>query len=295
MPGKKLAALARELSVTQYLEYQDYLAALYQLAKERHASYSYLRFAEDLGFSATNVLRLVIARKRRLAEKSARTIAEALDLRNEERNYFLNVVRYGNVPSQETKAAIFLQIYRDKKTAVADHADSDLMEYYASWLHPLILELIHLPKGSQEPEHLARRVYPHLTAEQMSKGLELLQKLKMIQWDEGTGRWRGVDDSPRILPEDQAAGVYSVVQFHQQMIKIAAQCLLLVPRHEREYNALTLRLSNTQIPQLKDRIRAFCAEVMAMEEQAEDSDRVIQVNIQMFPFTRLAQDEEKTS
>ena len=295
MTHKKFVVLAQSIPVTQFLEYQDYLKAIYEAAKREFESYSYLRFAEDLGFSATNVLRLVVSRKRRLSDKSARTVADRIGLRHEEKKYFLNLVHYGNVPSQETKAAIFLQIYREKKATVSDPSDKDLMEFYAAWYHPLILELINLQNLSQEPEKLAKCLYPRVAVDQIGKSVELLKRLQMIQWNEQKQRWVGVDQSPKVIPEDRAAGMYSLVQFHLQMMEMAAQSLHVVPRQEREFNALTIKLPTDQIPLLKEKIREFCASVMSMEQETGTSDRIIQVNIQMFPFTKAKEDQENAA
>lgn len=293
--AKRLAALAKEVPVTQFLEYQDYLGQLYQVAKARFAPYSYLRFAEDLGFSGTNVIRLVIARKRRLAEKSARTIAASLGLKNEDKKYFMNLVRYANVPSQETKADIFMQIYEDKKLSVADNVDKDLMDYYASWQNPLVLELIRLRGAYREPAELQELLYPKIQKEMIQRSVELLERLQMIKWNPGEQSWTVLDQPPHILPEDRAASLYSLAQFHLQMMDIASQCLMLVPRPEREYNALTLRIPAQKISLLKEQIRQFCASLLALETSTEADDRIVQVNIQMFPFTKSAQTEEKKS
>ena len=54
---KKLRELVEQCQPPHFLSYRDFLAKLYDLAKTELKPYSYLVFAEDLGFSRTNVLK----------------------------------------------------------------------------------------------------------------------------------------------------------------------------------------------------------------------------------------------
>src|SRR5689334_18718154 len=78
MARRTLQELAKQVPVTGYLDYRSYLQELYVRAKAATSPYSYLLFAADLGFSSNNMIRLVIAGERRLADKSAQTIVKAL-------------------------------------------------------------------------------------------------------------------------------------------------------------------------------------------------------------------------
>jgi uncharacterized protein (TIGR02147 family) len=57
-------------------------------------SYSYMQFAEDLGFARSNVMYLIIKGQMPLTTKTGRKIAEALELKAGERKYFDDLVAY---------------------------------------------------------------------------------------------------------------------------------------------------------------------------------------------------------
>src|SRR4051812_48079841 len=94
MARRTLQELAKQVPVTGYLDYRSYLQELYARAKAATSPYSYLQFAEDLGFSSNNMIRLVIAGQRRLADKSAQTIVKTLGLHHADRKYFLAMVKH---------------------------------------------------------------------------------------------------------------------------------------------------------------------------------------------------------
>jgi len=73
------------------------------------------------------------------------------------------------------------------------------------------------------------------------------------------------------------------------MMEMARQLILVVPKENREYNALTLRLKPEQWQELRRKIRGFCAEALAQEEDPHPDDIVLQMNVQLFPFTKPQQ------
>src|SRR5690606_35145342 len=100
--GKKSAsgALVREeaqrLSVTDYLSYRQYLKDLYEAAKGKVDTYSYMQFAQDLGLSKSNVLWLVVSGRRRLTQATLDKILKALKITGVQRRYFEGLVVYNN-------------------------------------------------------------------------------------------------------------------------------------------------------------------------------------------------------
>ena len=80
---------AKELTnVVNYLDYKEYLKSLYRALKEKKKKYSYIQFSDDLGFSKTNVIHLMIRGKRPLTVKSAKRISQSLGLAGTQKRYF---------------------------------------------------------------------------------------------------------------------------------------------------------------------------------------------------------------
>jgi uncharacterized protein (TIGR02147 family) len=295
MARRQLQTFAQELPVTTYLDYRDYLGDLYQKAKAVTSPYSYLAFAEDLGFSATNVIRLVLARKRTLAVKSARTIVQALELRNEQRKYFLAMVKYVNARSAGLRSRHFQEMLHVKQESVVSEKDKERMRYYGDWFHPVVRETVRLEGFVPDAAWVASRLYAPLAAEKVEQSLLLLESLGLIARDAVTGGIRLTETSPMLLPSDATAGELSIKQYHQSMIDLARQAVNDVPSQRREMNALTLCLSLERFKELRKRLREFCAEVLATEGEDQRRDCVAQLNLQLFTLTRPPElnDEER--
>src|SRR4029079_18060633 len=93
---KLIQAIASRVPVTRFLDYREYLQAVYLALKQELGTYSYLNFADDLGFSKTNVIHLIIKGKRPLTGKAADRITSTFDMRSNERKYFEQLVELQN-------------------------------------------------------------------------------------------------------------------------------------------------------------------------------------------------------
>jgi uncharacterized protein (TIGR02147 family) len=88
---------------------------------------------------------------------------------------------------------------------------------------------------------------------------------------------------PLVETPDRALG-HQVVRFHREMMRLASEALERVPREQREIASLTLCISERAMRELK-------VELERVEQQllqrfpSEDAERVVQVNLQMFPLS----------
>ncbi len=286
MRTTRIQKLAHDLPVTTYLDYRDYLAAVYEHAKANLNPYSYLIFAEDLGFSAINMLRLVITRKRALSTKSAQTIVKALGLTKSDRKYFLALVAHAHARGAAGRDTAYRKMLEAKQDSIVSFQDRNQMEYYSAWYHPVVYEMLRLEGLKKDPGSLATALYPSLNAEKVQRSLALLESIGLVTIDRASGAARRRENSPMLMPTDATAGHLSIGNFHLAMLDAAKEALLTVPQEERDFNALTVCLSDDGFKRLKARLRAACAEVMALESAEPSRSKVTQVNIQMFALTK---------
>jgi uncharacterized protein (TIGR02147 family) len=282
-----LRELAAGLGVARYLSHRDFLRDLYKAAKGRSPDYSYLRFAEDLGFSRTNVLRLVIVGARPLTVKAATKIGKALALGSAERRYFTTLVAYGleRVPAE--RDALFRALMEVKTRAEPSALAPELQEYFADWYHPVIREMAALDGFSDDAEWIKRRLSFPLRVDEIKRSLALLKKLKLLVLDTATGRWIRGEGKVATASEVDST---SLVRFHQAMISMGREAITAVEEAERDVRAITVCVPEELIPVLKGKLEEWIYEVLALEEGAaaggKRGDRVVQVNMQMFPFTK---------
>ena len=76
-----------------------------------------------------------------------------------------------------------------------------------------------------------------------------------------------------------------VVAYHREMMRLASEALERVPRDEREISSVTLCIDGSRMEALKRDLEHFERDLL-QRYCADDADRVVQVNFQMFPLSK---------
>ncbi|MDQ3232756.1 MAG: TIGR02147 family protein, partial [Pseudobdellovibrionaceae bacterium] len=134
-----------QIDVTQFTAYREFLKHLYDQIKTGRKSYSYVRFATDLGLSASNALWLVLTMRRDLSEASAQKIATALSMSHESRKYFMLLVRHNNARDPSQRESYMKELVVLKSQHFTDSGnDEHTLEFFQEWYHPVLREMVAL-------------------------------------------------------------------------------------------------------------------------------------------------------
>jgi uncharacterized protein (TIGR02147 family) len=280
---KELRKLLRPIPVSQFLHYRDWLKALYVSVKAQDADYSYTQFAEDLGFSKTNVLRLVVAGSRPLTAKAGEKIALALGLTGGTKKYWLTLVSYNGERLPVLRDKYFAMLMELKSQQQPHELDPLQAEYFSEWFHPVIREMTELKTFDGTPEWIRDRLEFPLRLDQVRKSLEVLAKLKVIRFDTEKGRF--VRSLEKIRTDSEVDSL-AVVRYHQKMIEMGKESITTVDETRRDVRAVTIAIPEKSIAILKGKIEEWIFEMAQLESGEHDADQVIQINVQMFPFTK---------
>lgn len=277
-----LSAASVAVPVTDHLDYKDYLAALYKWLKGRLKRYSFLQFAEDLGFPKTNVMHLVVVGKRPLTSKAADRVIAAIELRGIEKRYLEALVRYNNSRKSEEREALFQEMLALKTRTLKSALEKSQLEYYSEWYHPIIREMMLLPAFKSDPEWISTKVRPRIRPEQARRSLELLEGLGLCRLDPGAGRH--VPTMNQVSTGDEVHSV-AVVRYHQRMIELGKESITAVDELERDVSAITVCVTAEIAGKMKRELSAFRKKLLEMADECKDPHGVYQLNFQLFPVT----------
>lgn len=281
--AKLLLNISASIDVTSFLSYRDYLREVYsavkkEVKKESSNRYSYLQFAEDLGFAKSNVIRLVIIGQRPLSLKASKKIEKALGLRGSARLYFENLVKHSGARSVSDRDKYFKKLVEQKQKAAGSEIDRDLLQYFSHWLNPVVRESFLMPSLNGDAEKIKQRLSANVRLEEIKAAIELLIKLGMVEQSE-SGKLRPVDES---VETARTVSSISIVNYHRQMIELAKQSITAVPESRREILALTLRLTEENAAVAKELFHEVIQKIHKLE--TSHGGEVYQVNTQIFPF-----------
>ena len=270
-------------SVADYLDYSEYLKDIYLHIKKRVKPYSYLVFSEDLGFSKSNVLRLIIIGQRPLTLKAGEKIAVALNLTGADKKYWISLINYINARKPSEREEHFSLLMKYRAMIKLRSLDQTQLEYFSEWYHPVIREMTALPGFQGKPEWIQKRLTFPLRLEEIKKSLEILEKIGVISVNSETGKFERTDQK---IVTDQEIDSLAIIRYHQKMIEIGRESITRVSEDLRDIRAMTGCLPKSAVPILKKKIHQWILEAIELEESKESSE-VYQLNIQLFPFTKV--------
>ncbi|NRA45324.1 MAG: TIGR02147 family protein [Oligoflexales bacterium] len=280
---KIIKECAKEFDISKYLEYRQFLSDVYKAVKAQVKPYSYLQFAEDLGFSKTNVIRLIIIGKRPITLKAGEKIAKAFDLLGPSKKYWIALIAYSNERYPTEREKLFTDLLRYRAMCTSASNNDLQMEYFSEWYHPIIREMVGLTEFDGSPDWIKDRLAFPLRLEKIKQSLALLEEIGVIQLDQESGKYKR---SREKIMTDTEIDSMAIIRYHQKMIEAGKESITRVDEDLRDIRAMTACFPRSVIPKLKDKIHNWLLEAIELEEEADDVSDVYQLNIQLFPFTK---------
>ncbi len=277
-----------------YLDYRQFLRDWYAQRKARRGGYSFRAFSQRAGFQSPNFFKLVMDGDRNLTAESLEKFMVGLELNKQEQTFFRNLVLMNQAKTSEAQALAYQRLLQSRKFGQLKPLEKSQYEYYATWYHAVIREMVVSPEFDGTVAWLAERIVPRLSIAQIEKSLALLETLQMLQRT-SEGRWRQTRTLVTTGPEVESV---VLLNYHRRMLELASTVLSEVPANQRDFSTLTLGIVRSRVPELKQKIREFRQEILQMVATDEQPESVVQLNMQFFPLTvqageNLCEDEKK--
>lgn len=206
---------------------------------------------------------------------------KGLRLNKQEQDFFRNLVLFNQAKSHGEKDRYYQKLLQSRKFGQLKPIEKHQYEYYSTWYHPVIRELVVSPDFDGTATWLVQRVQPTLTIAQVEKSLDLLEKLGFIKKAKGK-RWKQSSSVVSTGPEVQSLILFN---YHKNLLDLSKEILSEVPPSRRDISAMTLGVVKERLPLLKKRIQEFRQEILKMVSTDTHPEEVVQLNIQLFPMT----------
>jgi len=268
-------------------QYTDYRALLRDYYNERKDSgYSYRQMNSDLGFTSPNYLKLVIDGQRHIGRNSIPKIIQLLKLNKIESDYFSYLLFFAKAKTDVDRNFYFGHIARIRQNKLIGDITADQISWYSSWYNPIIRELVvGKTLDSIDYTELAKSVLPSIDSRQAKRSVDLLFELGFLFID-SSGYIAHAN--PVINTADQM-GTTAIKHYHAKMIELGKESIDRYQSSQREISTVTARVSNEGFEKIKLRIQEFRRELLQMVHDDESVDRVVQINMQLFPVSKVAE------
>jgi len=270
-----------EGQVFRYLDFRKFLRDHYEEKKRTTRSFSYRYFARRAGLRAPNHLKRVIDGERNLSGETAVAYTEALGLEGDAADYFCELVRFGQAKTRKEKSAAYRRLSQYRGYQKAQRLDAHHDRYHSEWYIPTIREMVGLEGFVADAKWIAQQLVPPITPHEARSALTVLEELGMVsRADDGT-----VKRSEQVVSTGSETAGLHVGHYHGVMMEKALASIDLIEHGQRDISGVTLCLPANSIPALKERIRAFRREIIAMEAEEGMGEQVVHLAVQLFPLT----------
>ncbi|MBK8802101.1 MAG: TIGR02147 family protein [Fibrobacteres bacterium] len=272
---------SEELSVWDYEDYHAYLRDWIEFRKAHSANMSYQWLANKCEFSSRSFLRRVALGEKNLSLVAAHRLSKAMEHGPAEAEYFSALVALGNARTpkdREHHQDRLRQIPRPRQGRILNAGEFEL---FREWYIVPLRELVTNFPFAQDWNLLGQQLDPPISGEQAREAVELLLELGLLQKD---GELYRQVESNLSTPTRSASRL--VRNYQLKTLELAGQSLARHDRDLRHISTLTVGLDAEHFEVVREKVRNFRRELIALASEIPHSDRVYQVNLQLFPLTR---------
>lgn len=263
-----------------FLDYREYLKALYEARREASSIFSYRFMAQRLDVDAGQLSR-ILQGKLHLPQRALAATIQLCRLEGREAAYFEELMRRARAKTPE-EAARSQERLDALKVPAAGEVEAGQSDYYARWHHSVVRALASLEAMPQDSDTIARSCRPALTGREAAESLDLLENLGLLRRDD-SGRL--VPSEPHIAPHPSVSPEL-LRQWHSQAMSQARASLEQTPPSERDMSTMTVAVNASDLAKVREWIADLRRQVRALAANTATPDRVFQVNVQWFPVAR---------
>jgi uncharacterized protein (TIGR02147 family) len=267
----------------EHENYREYLRQYYTEQKSLKKNFSYRSFSQQAGIATPSFLFHVIEGKRNLTKASAVKVSTAIGHDRKEAEFFENLVFFNQAETITDKTLYYSRLLEIRKPVDIATIPKDRYEYYNSWYHSVIREVITLFRFKDDFEQLGSFLVPPIRGSEAKKSITLLEKLGFIERAED-GTYQQTQDLINVKVGAREAFV--IEKFQMQMLEVALKAYNCIPIHKRMSTSTTLTISAETFELFKLRLRELQHQMLDLSRLENKPSTVYQLSVNLFPISR---------
>jgi len=258
-------------------DYRHILLDEYKKRTGKNPQYSMRAFARDLSLTPSR-LSEALNRKCGISPKKANILADILGFSQIEKDHFVTLVEAEHGRSRVVRHQASETLEKRKQDVPEKTIKMEWLNYFSSWYHSAILELVQLDDFKPLPIWISRRL--GISVVEARDAIDRLLYLGLLKMQEGNLiREEGFYSTPTDIPSAELR------QFHREMLQKAEAALTFNSVEERDLSSLVFPIDEKNIKAAKEALRKFsrkfCKDLMSSSNQ---KNRVYALTMQFFPL-----------
>lgn len=219
--------------------------------------------------------------KRNLSKKTLVKLLPALELGKEQAQYFENLVFFNQATTFEEKGFFYKKLVRSPGNSSFRKLGASQLRVFEKWHTIAVREMLNLKEFREDPRWISGNLLKKIDPREASESLSMLLSSGLV--GKVSEKLRAVD--PDITTEDEIKS-FLVTGYHKQMLELAIWAQDMIPAKDRDISAVCFAVKESDLGLLKKEIRHFRKHLRNFTAPEGQGDRIVQINLQMFPLTR---------
>jgi uncharacterized protein (TIGR02147 family) len=274
------------ISIYSYTDYRKFISDYFAEQKRNGIGFSYAFFAKKAGFKSRSFMAKVISGEKALSAASIGRVAKAMDLQKKERDYFRALVLFNNEKSLNKKSRYFENLQSTHQSNKSVLLRNDQFEYFNKWYFAALREIAAYCEFRDDFQKLGQLLDPPISAKEAKQGIDLLLRLNLLK--KRVGPFVQTDAS--ITTGNEVQNI-AVANFQRETSQLSQRAITRMGNRQ-EISTLTFGTSKTGYKEIQSEIRAFRKKLIGLIDAHKPIDRVYQLNLQLFPLTKLPKKED---
>ncbi|WP_413574718.1 TIGR02147 family protein [Bdellovibrio sp. HCB290] len=240
--------------------------------------YSMRAMAKQLKLSSA-MLSSILSGKRNLSAKRALEIAKSLKFNKRRTEYFLALVQYDTVQSDEARTELLETIFSLAPREKPQKLDIDIFNLISDWYHVAIMKMT----GTTTPPLNATTIAAHLGIEkgQATEAMDRLFRLGLLVNDKNGNPTSSKAQIVADAPKHEA-----LRKFHRQMMEKAITSLETQTAKEKFVGSETLAFDEQDLEKAAEIMEECFSKIIRLAAARPEKKHVYHMGIQLFRVTK---------
>jgi uncharacterized protein (TIGR02147 family) len=267
------------VNIFDYLDYREYIRDHYREQKGKKSFFSYRFIGNRVGMDSSYVIK-VLQGNLHISRKKIPQFVTLLDLSGGEAEYFETLVLFCKAKTEMERKLCFEKLFSISMVK-ANRLEAHQYEFFQKWYYSAIWAIINCSGFNGNYRALARQCSPAITAWDAKRAVLLLERLRFIAKDPD-GKYHTTSSNLTTGSKWQSL---AIEQYQHEMMRLADASIEHYKKPERDLSTVTLNVAESALPEIRDHINRFRSSLISMINNYRGSDRVYQLNVQLFPLS----------
>jgi uncharacterized protein (TIGR02147 family) len=270
------------ISIFDYSDYRKFIRDYQQIKCDMNSAFSFRYLAKRAGINSSSFYPQIIKGKRNLTRNTIFKTCIALNLINQEAEYFETLVFFNQAETIRQKNFYFEKLVEKQKLRNVKKIQDNQYDYFSDWYHCIIREAVTILDWKGDYNVLAKYLHPQITPREAKESVELLLRLGFIKRIND----KFVQSEPLLASESNADfKVHRILNFQIKMLKIAIEAYDRWKPDKRYTSATTFGFSRENYRKYVELLRECRLQLMKLTMNDEHPDQVYMLTMNFFPMT----------